>query len=175
MPIARGIMTLSACTRASGRQCPTSGDRRDQSNQWLGDLAYHVPRALVRALRVRCRITRPSRIVRRSIWARVPQVSAFRLASALVTAGRQRTSRRSKPSRSGDRLMVDPLLTPKEASAQLGLSPAALAQLRYTGGGPGYVKLTAKAVRYRQCDLDEWIATRARTSTRDNGFARQRS
>jgi len=61
MPIARGIMTLSACTRGAGVNAPTFGDRRDQSNQWLGDLAYHVPRALVRALRVRCRITRPSR------------------------------------------------------------------------------------------------------------------
>ena len=32
--------------------------------------------------------------------------------------------------------MTDPLLTPAEASAQLGLTRGALAQLRYTGGGP---------------------------------------
>ena len=50
--------------------------------------------------------------------------------------------------------MANPLLTPAEAGEQLGLTPAALAQLRYTGGGPCFIKLTAKAVRYRQSDLD---------------------
>lgn len=64
------------------------------------------------------------------------------------------------------------LLTPAEASGQLGLTPGALAQLRYTGGGPRFIKLTARAVRYRQCDLDAWIAAKARTSTRDVGVAR---
>lgn len=63
--------------------------------------------------------------------------------------------------------MANPLLTPAEAGEQLGLTPAALAQLRYTGGGPCFIKLTAKAVRYRQSDLDSWIAANARTSTRD--------
>jgi len=58
------------------------------------------------------------------------------------------------------------LLTPDEAGAQLGLSTGALAQLRYTGRGPCFIKLTAKAVRYRQSDLDAWIAGSARTSTR---------
>lgn len=67
--------------------------------------------------------------------------------------------------------MSNQLLTPAEAGAQLGLTPAALAQLRYTGGGPCFVKLTAKAVRYRQSDLDNWIAGKARTSTRDHGLA----
>ena len=57
------------------------------------------------------------------------------------------------------------LLTPDEAGAQLGLSTGALAQLRYMGGGPCFIKLTAKAVRYRQSDLDAWIAAKARTST----------
>lgn len=45
--------------------------------------------------------------------------------------------------------MTNPLLTPAEAGAQVGLSAGALAQLRYTGGGPRFIKLTAKAVRYR--------------------------
>jgi hypothetical protein len=67
--------------------------------------------------------------------------------------------------------MTNPLLTPAEAGEQLGLTPAALAQLRYTGGGPCFIKLTAKAVRYRQSDLDIWIAARARTSTRDYDIA----
>ncbi len=68
--------------------------------------------------------------------------------------------------------MTNPLLTPAEASAQLGLTQGALAQLRYTGGGPLFIKLTAKAVRYRQSDLDSWIASRARQNTRDYGIAK---
>ena len=68
--------------------------------------------------------------------------------------------------------MANPLLTPAEAGEQLGLTPAALAQLRYTGGGPCFIKLTAKAVRYRQSDLDSWIAAKARSSTRDYNTAR---
>jgi hypothetical protein len=67
--------------------------------------------------------------------------------------------------------MTNPLLTPAEAGEQLGLTPAALAQLRYTGSGPCFIKLTAKAVRYRQSDLDSWIAAKARTSTRDCDIA----
>jgi hypothetical protein len=34
------------------------------------------------------------------------------------------------------------------------------------------IKLTAKAVRYRQSDLDSWIAAKVRTSTRDYDTAR---
>ena len=67
--------------------------------------------------------------------------------------------------------MTNPLLTPAEAGEQLGLTPAALAQLRYTGSGPRFIKLTAKAVRYRQSDLDSWVAAKARTSTRDYDIA----
>lgn len=70
--------------------------------------------------------------------------------------------------------MANPLLTPAEASAQLGLTPGALAQLRYTGGVPRFIKLTAKAVRYWQADLDAWIAANARISTRDYGIARSK-
>jgi hypothetical protein len=69
-------------------------------------------------------------------------------------------------------VMALPLLTPEEAGAQLGLTPGALAQLRYIGGGPRFIKLTAKAVRYRQSDLDAWIAERSHSSTREYGAAR---
>lgn len=67
--------------------------------------------------------------------------------------------------------MADTLLTPAQAGAQVGLTPGALAQLRYTGGGPRFVKLTAKAVRYRQVDLDAWVADKLRVDTRDRGTA----
>jgi predicted DNA-binding transcriptional regulator AlpA len=41
----------------------------------------------------------------------------------------------------------------------------------FTGGGPLFIKLTAKAVRYRQSDLDAWIASKARESTREYRIA----
>lgn len=67
--------------------------------------------------------------------------------------------------------MSNQLLTPAAAGAQLGLTAAALARLRYTGGGPAFIKLTAKAVRYQQSDLDAWIAGKKRANTRDRGIA----
>jgi predicted DNA-binding transcriptional regulator AlpA len=67
--------------------------------------------------------------------------------------------------------MTDRLLTPADAADQVGLTAGALAQLRYVGGGPRFIKLTAKAVRYRQSDLDAWIAGSVRENTRDRGTA----
>jgi len=62
--------------------------------------------------------------------------------------------------------MVATLLTPAEAGEYLGgYSVPSLAQLRYTGNGPLYIKLTGRAVRYRIADLDAWIETRVRAST----------
>lgn len=49
------------------------------------------------------------------------------------------------------------LLTPLQAAHQLGTTPGALAQLRYTGRGPRFVKLSARSVRYRQGDLDAFV------------------
>ena len=37
--------------------------------------------------------------------------------------------------------------------------------MRYLGTGPAYVKLTARAIRYRQTYVDEWIESNARTRT----------
>lgn len=61
--------------------------------------------------------------------------------------------------------MANQLMTPAAAGEQLGLNAAALAQMRYLGTGPRYVKLNAKAVRYRQADIDEWIEANVRTQT----------
>jgi len=57
------------------------------------------------------------------------------------------------------------LLTPGQAGAQLGVSIGSLAQMRYLGTGPLYIKLTGRAVRYRVADLDAWIESRVRAST----------
>jgi len=62
----------------------------------------------------------------------------------------------------------DPLLTPHDASAFLGLSRSWLAKLRLTGSGPHYVKL-GRQVRYRLCDLEAWLRGEVRSSTSDPG------
>jgi predicted DNA-binding transcriptional regulator AlpA len=49
------------------------------------------------------------------------------------------------------------LLTPKEVSEWTGISVAALAQLRYLGTGPRFVKPTAKTVLYIREHVESWL------------------
>ena len=63
------------------------------------------------------------------------------------------------------------LLAEKEAAKILGFSERTLQKWRNSGGGPRFVRISARAVRYRQVDLDSWIEERIRTSTSDPGNA----
>ena len=63
------------------------------------------------------------------------------------------------------------LLTTKEAAAELKVSKNYLEQLRVTGGGPIFYKLSPQNVRYRRGDLDAWVASCVRSSTSDAGKA----
>jgi len=56
------------------------------------------------------------------------------------------------------------LLDTKAAAARVGLSPVTMERFRLTGDGPRFAKL-GKAVRYRACDLDAWVASRLVSST----------
>jgi predicted DNA-binding transcriptional regulator AlpA len=49
------------------------------------------------------------------------------------------------------------LMTPEEVSDWTGLSRGALAQLRYKGEGPKFIKLGAKTVRYFRGHVQEWL------------------
>lgn len=51
------------------------------------------------------------------------------------------------------------LLSPDQAAAYLGLSPATLENWRQDGKGPAHVRLSHKCVRYRQAALDAWVAS----------------
>jgi predicted DNA-binding transcriptional regulator AlpA len=64
-----------------------------------------------------------------------------------------------------------PLLTEQEAAAYLKLTRRALQAWRYQGRGPRFVKISARAVRYRPEDLETWVETHLRTSTVDPGSA----
>ncbi|MFH8566326.1 helix-turn-helix transcriptional regulator [Streptomyces sp. NPDC017988] len=48
------------------------------------------------------------------------------------------------------------LLTPKQASEYLNIPAGTLANWRYRGEGPRYVK-AGRSVRYRLVDLDSWL------------------
>ena len=61
------------------------------------------------------------------------------------------------------------LYTEIEAARLLGFTARFLQQRRYQGDGPPFIRVSARAVRYRLSDLEEWAAARRRTSTSDPG------
>ena len=64
---------------------------------------------------------------------------------------------------------TDVLLTPQQAADFLSLSPRWLELKRYHGDGPPFVRISARCVRYRFSDLEEFVRDRVRLSTSDSG------
>jgi hypothetical protein len=59
-------------------------------------------------------------------------------------------------------------LLPEAQSAEfLGVTPRALQAWRQKGGGPVFVRTSARCIRYRRRDLVAWAAARLRTRTSD--------
>ena len=63
-------------------------------------------------------------------------------------------------------------LNTREAAEHLGLSTRTLDRYRVSGDGPVFLKLGGR-VGYLREDLDEWLRTRRRTSTSDDGTTLQ--
>ena len=61
------------------------------------------------------------------------------------------------------------LLTEKEAAQLLKFSVRSFQAWRVKGGGPRFVKVSARCVRYRPSDLEAWVEERLRRSTSDQG------
>ena len=61
------------------------------------------------------------------------------------------------------------LIDEKKAGAFLGLSDRAMQKMRQTGGGPRYVFISSRCLRYRRIDLKAWADSRMRSSTSDSG------
>ena len=61
------------------------------------------------------------------------------------------------------------LLTEEEAADLTGFTPRFFQERRYKGDGPQFVRISARAVRYRIEDLEAWARDRLRTSTSDRG------
>jgi len=57
------------------------------------------------------------------------------------------------------------LLTQREAANVLRLSQRTIERLRVSGVGPKFIRCGGRSIRYRQSDLEEWIASRAVQST----------
>lgn len=64
-----------------------------------------------------------------------------------------------------DRAERTPLLRAPEAAAFLGISVQTLARWRGTGQGPQYIRLSARAVAYKQSALEAWCMARSFQST----------
>jgi predicted DNA-binding transcriptional regulator AlpA len=64
-------------------------------------------------------------------------------------------------------LGADPkqLLDERAVAGLLGLSPATMRNWRVKGLGPNFQRLSARAIRYRLCDVEAWLSTCARRST----------
>ena len=65
--------------------------------------------------------------------------------------------------------MQDKLLNTKEAANYLSLSCAFLERDRWAGAKVPFIKISARAVRYRLEDLEKYIESRVRKSTSDLG------
>lgn len=59
----------------------------------------------------------------------------------------------------------DQLLTEKDAAQLVCYSTRALQNWRLRGGGPKYVKVSARSIRYQRRDVIEWIESRKRSHT----------
>ena len=62
----------------------------------------------------------------------------------------------------------DRLIDEREAAGFLCYSPRALQNWRIRGGGPRFVKVSARSIRYRRRDLNRWIEERIRSNTSED-------
>ena len=60
---------------------------------------------------------------------------------------------------------LDRLIDEREAASFLCYSVRALQNWRVRGGGPRFVKVSGRSVRYRRRDLIAWIEERTRSNT----------
>lgn len=61
------------------------------------------------------------------------------------------------------------LIDEAAAAAFMGLTVRCLQGWRYRGGGPEYVRVSARCIRYRRRDLRAFADAKVRTSTSDPG------
>ncbi len=57
------------------------------------------------------------------------------------------------------------LATPDEVARVLRTTPASLAQMRYRGDGPQFVRVGRRKVLYRWSDIENWLAQSVHSRT----------
>lgn len=62
-------------------------------------------------------------------------------------------------------ILVPALHTPAALGERLGLSVGALAQMRYRGNGPKFIKLGGRQIRYSEADVQAWLDQQTRDRT----------
>jgi hypothetical protein len=63
--------------------------------------------------------------------------------------------------------MMSELATPKEVAEVLRTTPARLAQMRYRGDGPHFIRAGRRRVLYRWVDVEQWITDSLHVRTDD--------
>jgi hypothetical protein len=61
------------------------------------------------------------------------------------------------------------LIGEREGGAFLNLTDRTMQAYRQRGGGPKYVQISSRCIRYRRFDLKVWTESRLRASTSDDG------
>ncbi len=62
------------------------------------------------------------------------------------------------------------LIREKDAAKYLDVSVYTLRALRCRGGGPKYIRISSRCIRYRRVDLNEWVVARLCNSTSDLSY-----
>lgn len=57
------------------------------------------------------------------------------------------------------------LSTPAQLGERFGMTTGALAQMRYKGNGPKFIKLGGKQIRYSEKSIQEWLEQQTRDRT----------
>ncbi len=63
------------------------------------------------------------------------------------------------------------LINEKAAANYLDLTDRSMQAFRQRGGGPRYIMISSRCIRYRRVDLKPWADARMRSSTSDPGQA----
>ncbi len=61
------------------------------------------------------------------------------------------------------------LVDEKVAASFLKITPRSTQAMRQRGGGPRFIRISARCIRYRRIDLKTWADARMRSSTSDPG------
>lgn len=62
----------------------------------------------------------------------------------------------------------DALLTEQQAATYLNVNPRTLQKWRFNGGGPQFVRISRRCIRYRPKDIRHWAQNRVKSSTSES-------